>query len=273
MVSINDYGKKEEELNSNQIDKKEEVGTVTSILAGIGSGLFKIPEGIASLGATLIDLGADTNKAAEVEEWFAKINPFDEAAAATTAGKITELITNIAIPGGVAFKIGSGAVKAARGGKYLNLSGNAGKNIQKGINNTLTKSKKIKAFDESATSLEKAASFAAGAGAGGVAEGIFVGDVEEAGTFGDLIGGPTELERDLEGQTYDPVREILNRVKFGAEGALFTGAIGSAGAAIKKLRSTANAGKAADNSFLEFIRKSIALGVKYQNLLFQLLKK
>jgi hypothetical protein len=258
MVSINDYGKKEEELNSNQIDKKEEVGTVTSILAGIGSGLFKIPEGIASLGATLIDLGADTNKAAEVEEWFAKINPFDEAAAATTAGKITELITNIAIPGGVAFKIGSGAVKAARGGKYLNLSGNAGKNIQKGINNTLTKSKKIKAFDESATSLEKAASFAAGAGAGGVAEGIFVGDVEEAGTFGDLIGGPTELERDLEGQTYDPVREILNRVKFGAEGALFTGAIGSAGAAIKKLRSTANAGKAADNSFLEFIRKSIS---------------
>jgi hypothetical protein len=53
MVSINDYGKKEEELNSNQIDKKEEVGTVTSILAGIGSGLFKITEGIASLGATL----------------------------------------------------------------------------------------------------------------------------------------------------------------------------------------------------------------------------
>ena len=236
----------------------EEVGTFKSIMAGIGSGLFKIPEGIASLGATLIDLGADTNKAAEVEEFFAKINPFDEAAAATTAGKITELITNIAIPGGIAFKIGSGAVKAARGGKYLNLSGNTGKNIKKGIDNTLNKSRKIKAFNESATSLEKAASYAAGAGAAGVAEGIFVGDVEEAGTFGDLIGGPTQLERDLEGQTYDPAREILNRVKFGTEGALFTGAIGSVGSAIKKLRSTAAAGKAADNSFLEFIRKSIS---------------
>ena len=28
-----------------------------------------------------------------------------------------------------------------------------------------------------------------------MAEGEFVGDVEEAGTFGDLLGGPTELER------------------------------------------------------------------------------
>ena len=48
-----------------------------SALAGIASGLFKIPEGFVSLGATLIDLGADTNKAADVEKFFAKINPFD----------------------------------------------------------------------------------------------------------------------------------------------------------------------------------------------------
>ena len=70
-----------------------------------------------------MDLGADTNKAAEVEEWFSKINPFDEAAEATTAGKITELITNLAVPGGVAFKAGSalakGALTASKSGKYL----------------------------------------------------------------------------------------------------------------------------------------------------------
>ena len=77
-----------------------------SALAGIGSGLFKIPEGFVSLGATLIDLGADTNKAAEVEKFFAKINPFDEYAEATTAGKITELIVNIGVPAGLAFKVG-----------------------------------------------------------------------------------------------------------------------------------------------------------------------
>jgi archaellum component FlaC len=87
--------------NLNNDDNLEnDVGTFKSIMAGVGSGLFKIPEGLFSLGATLIDLGADTNQAAEVEEYFAKINPFDEMAEATTAGKITELITNLAIPGG-----------------------------------------------------------------------------------------------------------------------------------------------------------------------------
>ena len=239
------------------VSEDNEVGTFQSIMAGIGSGLFKIPEGLFSLGATLIDLGADTNQAAEVEEYFAKINPFDEMAEATTAGKITELVTNLAIPGGVAFKIANTAVKASKGGNYLNLTGNAGKNINNGIKKTLNKKNKIRAFDESASRIEKAAAFAAGAGAGGVAEGIFVGDVQDAGTFGDLIGGPTALERELEGDVYDPAKEILNRIKFGTEGALFTGALGGAGAVIKKLRNTTNAGKAADRSFLEYIAKNL----------------
>ena len=160
------------------VSEDNEVGTFQSIMAGIGSGFFKIPEGLFSLGATLIDLGADSNKAAEVEEYFARINPFDEMAAATTAGKITELVTNMAIPGGVAFKLGNTAVKAAKGGNYLNLTGKAGKNIDNGIKRTLNKKNKIKAFDDNASRLEKASAFAAGAGAGGVAEGIFVGDVE-----------------------------------------------------------------------------------------------
>ena len=39
------------------------------------------------------------------------------------------------------------------------------------------------------------AKFIAGSAASGVAEGVFVGDVEQIGTFGDLLGGPTEIER------------------------------------------------------------------------------
>ena len=35
------------------------VGTFESVLAGIGSGLIGIPKGLFSLGATLMDLGAD----------------------------------------------------------------------------------------------------------------------------------------------------------------------------------------------------------------------
>ena len=46
------------------------VGTIESILAGVGSGLIQIPKGLFSLGATLMDLGVNSGKAAEVEQWF-----------------------------------------------------------------------------------------------------------------------------------------------------------------------------------------------------------
>ena len=64
----------------------------------------------------------------------------------------------------------------------------------------------------------------AGALGGGIAEGVFIGDVDQAGTFGDLIGGPTKINRSDTGP--DASREILNRIKFGTEGALFTGILG-----------------------------------------------
>ena len=106
-------------LQSNNLNPEEnnEISTLTSILAGIGSGIFKIPEGFVSLGASLMDLGSDTNKAKAVEEWFAEINPFDEAAEATTAGKLTEFIVNIGVPGGIAFKVGNNLAKVAIAGK------------------------------------------------------------------------------------------------------------------------------------------------------------
>mgnify|MGYP001494151132 CR=1 FL=1 len=51
------------------------IGTFESMLAGVGSGLLQIPKGLFSLGATLMDLGADTNKAAEVEKYFDDLDP------------------------------------------------------------------------------------------------------------------------------------------------------------------------------------------------------
>jgi hypothetical protein len=141
---------------------KNEYNLAESILAGVGSGVFKIFEGAATLAATLSDLGVDQNRAAAVEAYFDEINPFDEAAEATAAGKITELIVNIGVPGGLAFKVGSGLTKATlqakKAGKYL------------------SRNEKLKRYGK-------------GALAGGVAEGVFVGDVEDAGTFGDFLGG------------------------------------------------------------------------------------
>ena len=236
------------QLTTEASSDTSEVGTIRSVLSGIGSGLFKIPEGLFSLGATLIDLGAGTDKAADVEEFFAKINPFDEAAEATTAGKITELIVNLGVPGGIAFRAGSNLAKVAiagkKSGKYLdNLT-----DISK-----LSRKNKITKFDELATMRDKIKAFGAGAGLGGVAEGVFVGEVEEAGTFGDLLGGPTEVDR----EAGTPQAELLNRLKFGVEGALFTGALGAVGLGVKKLRNQISDNKAVKGELNKWIRKYV----------------
>jgi hypothetical protein len=191
----------------------EEAGWARSMAAAIPSGIFKIFEGAATLGAALLDLGVDRDRVDAVEQFFADINPFDEAAGATGIGKITELIVNIGLPGGLAFKAASGLGRATLAAKK------AGKYITGG---------------------EKARRFGQGMLGAGAAESVFVGNVEEAGTFGDWLGGPTEIERD----TGEPGAELLNRLKFGIEGAAFTGAFGAVGKGIGKLRASAGTSKA-----------------------------
>ena len=208
----------EELLNSNENNK---VGTIESVLAGIGSGLISIPKGFFSLGATLMDLGVDEGRAARVEQFFDDLTTLDEKAEATTAGQITEALVNIGLPGAAGFKLGSrlaaDAMRASRNAKYFKPS----KNVTKLADEVLQLNLK-----------GKTNKFIGGAIGGGIAEATFVGDVEQIGTFGDLIGGPTEIDRATEG---DPVKDLINRVKFGTEGALFTGLIGGTGRVIKKL--------------------------------------
>ena len=208
------------ELNLAAAEDNNKVGTIESVLAGIGSGLIAIPKGFFSLGATLLDLGVDQNRAARVEAFFDDLTTLDEKAEATVAGQITEAIVNIGIPGAAGFKIGSkiavDAMKAAKTGKYFKPSGQV-KKLADDVLALNTRGKTNK--------------FIGGAIGGGVGEATFVGDVEKIGTFGDLIGGPTEIDR----ETDDPLTDLLNRVKFGTEGALFTGIIGGTGKVIKKL--------------------------------------
>ncbi len=237
-----------------------------SALAGIGSGLFKIPEGFVSLGATLIDLGADTNKAAEVEKFFAKINPFDEYAEATTAGKITELIVNIGVPAGMAFKVGTGLAKGAliakRKDQYLDLGGDMSKAIQKKLKGTkLTRPETRlvdEAFSKTGTGLDKTIAYGTGAGLGGLAEGLFIDDVSEAGSFGDLVGGPTALDRDKK----NPETELLNRLRFGIEGVAFTGLLGAAGKTISRIRNQTGTGRAITGKFNQWTDKYLSQPIR-----------
>ena len=51
-------------------NKNNRIGVIESMLSGIASGIIAIPKGFFSLGASLMDLGANTGKAAAVEQWF-----------------------------------------------------------------------------------------------------------------------------------------------------------------------------------------------------------
>lgn len=197
----------------------------TSAIAGIGSGLIKVPEGVVSLAAELLDLGADTNTAVKVEQFFDKINPFDEVAEANAAGRLTEAITSIGIPGAYGFKIGSKlakrAIDAKKNGRYVTITPNTSKVAER-----------ARALNEKAGVKR----FAAGV-MGGAAGEMFVADVEDIGSFGDIFtGSPTALDRDqrVEGRS-DAARKLLNRIKFGSESLLVVPFVAGAGKSAKLL--------------------------------------
>ena len=107
-------------------EEDNKVSGLASFFAGFGSGLIDIPRGLFSLGASVIDLGLDSGLAAKVEEAFDDIDPFDELAEATAAGRFTKLFANVAVPGTAGFKIGSrlarGAVEASKKKRYLKVT-------------------------------------------------------------------------------------------------------------------------------------------------------
>ena len=115
-------------------EKNSDASWYTSIGAGLVSGVLKTVEGVVSLGAELIDLGADSNKAADVERFFDKINPFEEVADDRVIGKLTETLVSIGIPGAVGFKtatkLADKALKLKRVGKYPNFKS---PNVMKGL--------------------------------------------------------------------------------------------------------------------------------------------
>ena len=102
-----------------------EIDGLTSFSAGIISGAIKIPEGVISLTAELMDLGAGTllnmpstkgsgvSVAAEVEEFFDKINPFEEVAEERAAGILSQALTQIVTFGGAGTKLTTAGLNAA----------------------------------------------------------------------------------------------------------------------------------------------------------------
>jgi len=226
-------------------EENNEVSWYTSGLSGIASGLIKVPEGVFSLGAELIDLGFDTDTAAQVEIFFDKLNPFEELAEQKGIGKLTEALTSIGVPGAYGFKIGS---KLAT--KYFQ---NKAKNniVQSGNKKLVKGAEKAYKLNEA----EKTKRFAVGA-IGGAAGEFFVADVENIGTFGDLFDrGPTQLDTfETEGRE-DATRKLLNRFKFASESLLFTPIVGGVGKGAKALAQKGKELAYSNNRFERYLNK------------------
>ena len=207
-------------LDLSPIEQGRETNAIAAAVAGLVSGAIKVPEGVISLGAELIDAGFDTDLATKVEIAFDKINVFEEIADDSAVGRIVETLVQIGVPGTIGFKLASGAIKAKKAGNYANLKS---KNLQKAAKQAAEFNRKV-----------GRKRFVAGV-AGGAAGEAFVADVEDIGTFGDVFGGgPTELKEVTdEGGREDAFKKLMNRVKFGSESLLITPFVYGTGKAIK----------------------------------------
>ena len=212
-----------------ELEKVNNPSQIEAGVAGVASGLIRIPAGFVSFGAELIDLGFDTELATKFEKIVDEVDPFDEVAEKKALGKITQTLTQLVGVG----KIGSDllqagvnragkAMKAKRAGKYANLKN---ENVRKAVEKAdkLNKASKTKRF---------------AVGLAGAAGGeTFVYDVESIGTFGDVFeGGPTQLDREeRDDPSEDAARKLLNRLKFGFESLLITPFVYTAGVGLKAL--------------------------------------
>jgi hypothetical protein len=215
------------------IEENQKVGLLTSGVAGIASGIIKIPKGVFSLGAELLDLGFDTSSAASVEQFFDGINPFEEVANERLSGRLTEALVQIGVPSAagakVATKIAETALKAKRAGAYANL----------------TSPNLIKATTEAQRLNKLSTTQRYGAiAAGGAAGEAFVADIEKLGTIGEAFGiGPTQLG-DIDEETggrEDAITKLMNRFKFSSESLLLTPVVYGIGEGAKKLATQGDA--------------------------------
>ncbi len=207
-----------EEEEQNKEDRSP--GFLKGFFSGIVSGAIKIPEGFVSIGAELVDLGLDTDTATGVEEFFDKINPFEEVAEKTVAGKITEGLIQLGIPGVAGYKIGTGLARKAIAAKKANKY--AGKDVAK-------KTKPRTRTDEEIAQLIGRTDLGrkfkiGGAGLLGSTVGEGIAFTDDFGTIGDTLGGPTATDQreGAEGRE-EAFRRFTNRFKFAVE----SGAIGA----------------------------------------------
>ena len=211
-----------------QLEPVDDPGLFTAFAAGIIDGTIKIPYGLVNLTAEIHDalredgVEADAGSVAKLEEYFSnsvlgKIQQGAEDVAKESAvGKLTSALTQLYALGRAG---ASAAVKGATKAKQIyNKYATAAKanKVVKARPDAVKAGLKAKNLN----ALSGKQNFAA-VTLGGSAGASMVADVEDIGTWGDWLGGPSALDREEREQADDDaVRKLYNRFKFFGEGAV-----------------------------------------------------
>jgi hypothetical protein len=245
----------EEFLPLNDAERDSERSWYSSFASGIASGLIKVPEGVFSLAAELIDLGLDTNTAADVDQFFDKINIFEDAAQDRAIGKLTEAIVQVGVPGTAGFKLANQAARRITAKAVNARRNNAFVDFKKTKDRTALKESLNKARDLNKNL--KYPRFAVGVMGGATGE-TFVADVENIGTFGDMFeGGPTQLDREDSFGREDAARKLANRLKFGSESLFITPVVAGVGKSAKLLAQRGKELAYSDSTFARWLDKYV----------------
>jgi hypothetical protein len=217
---------KVQDVPEKDLTKIKDVGVFEGFAAGIIDGAIKLPYGFVTLAAEIKDalgeddIPVDESSVAKLQEYFdntvlGKIQSGAEDVVKESAiGRLTSAISQLYGTGRVA---ASATVKAATKAKkiYNNFSKAAKTNkVVKANSNAIKAGKRARELN----ALTGAQKFGAVTVGGGLGTGMVM-DIEGIGTWGDVLGGPTQLDREPEKTADDDaIRKLWNRLKFGAEG-------------------------------------------------------
>ena len=198
-----DDAKKIEPIEQQKEESPTYEGAFQEFGEGIVSGLISIPQGIAELGASVIDLAADTNLSKSVTESADELREYLGVDPEGLAGKLTEVVVQFGIPG---LGAASAVSKLSKLGK-------------------LAKAVKAKPGLIGMSKAQKVGLVGSQMAAAGIADAAV--STDGITTIGDFFeGGFTETDKTvgLDGRD-EAVRRLTNKFKLGIESTAVVGSL------------------------------------------------
>ena len=206
----------------------EDVGTFEAFVGGVIDGAIKLPYGFVTLAAEIKDalgedgIPVDESNVAKLQQYFdntvlGKIQQGAEDTIKQSAvGRLTSGFAQLYGTGRMAASASVKAVEKAN--QVYNKFSKAAKlnKVVKANPNAVKAGIRAKELNK----ISGVQKFGAVTVGGGLGTGLVL-DIEEIGTWGDVLGGPSQLDREpMKEADDDAVRKLWNRFKFGSEAAV-----------------------------------------------------